>query len=63
MPHHASLALKAFLLSGRNLIDYPLPIGGKVAETLQATLQSILINFDSVSFSGNTFSGITFDFI
>ena len=44
---HASLALKASLLSGRNLISYPLPIGGKVAETLQATVQNILINFDS----------------
>ena len=31
---YASLALKAFLLSGRNLIAYPLPIGGKVAEAL-----------------------------
>ena len=50
LSHHASLALKASLLSGRNLIAYPIPIGGKVAETLQGTLKSILINFDSVSF-------------
>ena len=63
LSHHASLALKASLLAGRNLIAYPLPIGGKVAETLQATLQSILINFDSVSFFGNTLPGITSDFV
>ena len=63
MAPHASLALKASLLSGRNLIAYPLPIGGKAAEALQATLRSILINFDSVSFSGNILSGITSDFV
>ena len=49
--HHGSLTLKASLLSGRNLIAYPLPIGGKVWETPQATLRSILINFDSVKYS------------
>ena len=63
LSYHASLALKASLLSGRNLIVYPLPIGGKVAETLQATLRSILINFDFVSFSGNILSGIISDFV
>ena len=63
LSHHVSLALKASLLSGRNLIAYLLPIGGKVAETLQASLESILINSDSVRFSGNTFSGITSDFV
>ena len=47
LSHHASLALKASLLSGRNLIAYPLLIGGNVAETHQGTLQGILINFDS----------------
>ena len=35
------------MLSGRNLIAYPLPIGGKIAETLEATLQSIWIDFVS----------------
>jgi len=63
LSHHASLALKAFLLSGRNLIAYPLPICGKVAEALEASLRSILINFDSVSVSGNTLFGITSDFV
>ena len=63
MAPHASLALKASLLSGRNLIAYPILIGGKISDTLQATLQSILINLDSVSFSGNTLSGITSDFV
>ena len=63
LSHHASLALKASLLSGRNLIAYPLPMGGKVAETLQATILKILLNSDSVRFSGNTFSGITSDFV
>ena len=49
--YHASFTLTASLLSGRNLIAYPLPIGRKVWETLQATLRSILINFDSVKYS------------
>ena len=60
---HVSLALKASLLSGRNLISYLLPIGGKVAETLQASLESILINSDSVRLSGNTSSSITSDIV
>ena len=58
-----SSCIRASLLSGGNLIAYPLPIGGKVAETLEATLRSILRNPDSVRFSGNTFSGITSDFV
>ena len=37
---------------------YLLPFGGKVA-----SLQSILINSDSVRFSGNTFAGIISDFV
>ena len=63
LSRHASLALKASLLSGRNLIAYPLPSGGKVAETLLTSLQSIMTNFDSLIFSGITLSAITSDFV
>ena len=43
---HASFAVKASrFVSGGNFIAWPLPIGINVAETLQATAQSILINF------------------